>query len=248
MSDEVYYKRDKSEEWYGPAKVILIEGKVITVKHGGVTVKVNTVSLVKIPHICTPECELRDSGHKRNESVMPENQVSDVQNRWDRNKSIIPKEVATDRVEPLVLDNETYSSCSGNKNMISKGVTGDTHRKGKHGLPIMPPDVIRDNKNVAEPNWIGTECVAETIDSDREGRIEDNLPSNGKRKRKITDDTGSRKKAKNDEHISSIIWRRGERFQGIDSVTGEYVSGKILSRVEGANQNLYNVESDQDGY
>ena len=193
IGDEVYYKRDKSEEWYGPAKVILIEGKVITVKHGGVTVKVNTVSLVKIPHICTPECELRNSGHKRNESVMPENQVSDVQNRWDRNKSIIPKEVATDRIEPLVLDNETDSSCSGNKNMISKGVTGDTHRKGKQGLPIMPPDVI-GNENVAEPNWIGSECVAETIDSDPEGRIETNLPSNGKRKRNITDDPGIRKK------------------------------------------------------
>ena len=137
MSDEVYYKRDKSEEWYGPAKVILIEGKVITVKHGGVTVKVNTVSLVKIPHICTPECELKDSGNKKNESLMPENQVSDAQNRWDRNKSIITKEVANDNVESLVLDNETDSSWSGNKDTISKGMTGDTHRKGRQGLPIM---------------------------------------------------------------------------------------------------------------
>ena len=57
VGDEVYYKRNNSEEWHGPAKVVLIESKVITVKHGGVLVKVNTVSLVKVPHICNSECD-----------------------------------------------------------------------------------------------------------------------------------------------------------------------------------------------
>ena len=57
VGDEVFYKRNKSNEWYGPGKVMLIEGQVITVKHGNVTVKVSTVSLVRVPHICTNECE-----------------------------------------------------------------------------------------------------------------------------------------------------------------------------------------------
>ena len=61
IGDEVYYKRQNSEEWHGPAKVILIEGKVITVKHGSVSVKVNTVSLVKIPHICSPDCDKKEN-------------------------------------------------------------------------------------------------------------------------------------------------------------------------------------------
>ena len=58
----------------------------------------------------------------------------------------------------------------------------------------------------------------------------------------------SRKKQRNTDSNPTINWRRGERFQGIDSVIGEYVSGKILSKVEGINNNLYNIESDQDGY
>ena len=75
IGDEVYYKRNNSDEWHGPAKVILIEGQVITVKHGGVTVKVNTVSLVKVPHICTKECEVKenDSTIKNNKTIVENN-------------------------------------------------------------------------------------------------------------------------------------------------------------------------------
>ena len=40
----------------------------------------------------------------------------------------------------------------------------------------------------------------------------------------------------------------GERVQGIDSLTSEYVSGKILSKVKGNNENLYNINSDQSGH
>jgi len=46
----------------------LIEGQVITVKHGNVTVKVSTVSLVKVPHICTIECETQNSTNRREHS------------------------------------------------------------------------------------------------------------------------------------------------------------------------------------
>ena len=53
---------------------------------------------------------------------------------------------------------------------------------------------------------------------------------------------------KTHEDSSTRSWRSGERFQGIDSVTGEYVSGKILNKVKGNNDNLYNIQSDQNGY
>merc|ERR1711874_724180 len=56
------------DEWHGPAKVMGIEGQVITVKHGNVTVKVSTVSLVKVPHICTIECETQNSTNRRKNS------------------------------------------------------------------------------------------------------------------------------------------------------------------------------------
>ena len=67
MGDEVYYQRKNSKEWHGPGKVMFIEGQVITVKHGNVTVK-STVSLVRVPHICTNECETQDNNNKSEHS------------------------------------------------------------------------------------------------------------------------------------------------------------------------------------
>ena len=49
ISDEVYYKRNNSHEWHGPAKVVLIDGKVVEVRHRGVNLRVHTVSLTKVP-------------------------------------------------------------------------------------------------------------------------------------------------------------------------------------------------------
>ena len=68
-----------------------------------------------------------------------------------------------------------------------------------------------------------------------------------KRKLERTD-TDKRKKQRTEHEKSNRNWKSGERFQGIDSVTGEYVSGKILSKVKGNNENLYNIQSDQNGY
>ena len=57
VGEEVYYKRKKSSEWYGPGKIMLIEGQVITVKHGNAIVKVSTVNLIKVPNIGTNKYE-----------------------------------------------------------------------------------------------------------------------------------------------------------------------------------------------
>ena len=61
-----------------------------------------------------------------------------------------------------------------------------------------------------------------------------------------------------DENVSDVCgdisklatWKRGQRFRGIDSNTGEPISGKILSRAgkaTGAYRNCYNIEKDTDG-
>ena len=153
IGDEVYYKRQNSEEWHGPAKVILIEGKVITVKHGSVSVKVNTVSLVKIPHICGPDCDKRE-----------------------------------------------------NKDRMDKTIPGRSTDTDK--------ETVNTNEDTHSPNRKGNER---------------------KRKRENSSDNWRN-------------WESGERFQGIDMVTGEHISGKIINKVEGTNRNLYNIESDQDGH
>ena len=47
------------------------------------------------------------------------------------------------------------------------------------------------------------------------------------------------------------LWKAGQRFQGIDSRTGEYISGKIINRagkVKGINRNVYNIIRDSNGW
>jgi len=47
---------------------MLIEGHLIILKNGNVTVKVNTISLVKVPNICTNECGTQDNNNKSEHS------------------------------------------------------------------------------------------------------------------------------------------------------------------------------------
>ena len=45
--------------------------------------------------------------------------------------------------------------------------------------------------------------------------------------------------------------KNGQRFQGIDSTTGQYISGKIINRagkVKGPNKHCYNIENDSTGW
>ena len=177
IGDEVYYKRNNSEEWHGPAKVILIEGKVITVKHGAVTVKVNTVSLVKIPHICGLDCE-----QKENE---------EIQEKTKPDKSIDVKHQAADNSK----DSQTEQ------------------RQSRKSMD-------------AENETLGNRKNSQT--EQRQCR---------KRKRENSPNTRNWRN-----------WESGERFQGIDMVTGEHISGKIINKVDGNNKNLYNIQSDQNGY
>ena len=49
----------------------------------------------------------------------------------------------------------------------------------------------------------------------------------------------------------SGVWKGGQRFQGIDSTTGEHISGKINNRagkVKGTNKDCYNIIRDNDGW
>ena len=49
----------------------------------------------------------------------------------------------------------------------------------------------------------------------------------------------------------SGVWKGGQRFQGFDVTTGEYVSGKIINRagkVKGINKDQYNIIRDSDGW
>ena len=45
--EDVYYKREDSEKWLGPGKVMFQDGKIIFVRHGSVYVKVSATRLIK---------------------------------------------------------------------------------------------------------------------------------------------------------------------------------------------------------
>ena len=151
-------------------------------KQGGVTVKVNTVSLVKVPHICTKECEV-----KENDSTIKNNKT--------------------------IVENNNENSNNG----VEKNCE---NRKGH--------EIVQDETDGNLPSCSKTE-------------------NDGKRKQ-MREDKDNRKKQRNYEDRLIRSWKSGDRFQGIDAVTGEYVSGKILSKVRGDNENLYNIQSDQNGY
>ena len=57
---------------------------------------------------------------------------------------------------------------------------------------------------------------------------------------------------KRQKYTSEVgVWKKGQRFQGIDIRNGEYISGKIVSRagkITRNNKDWYNIERDQDGY
>ena len=59
------------------------------------------------------------------------------------------------------------------------------------------------------------------------------------------------RKSKSESKNRSRVWKSGERFQGIDSDSGEYISGKIMYRAgkaTAANRDFYNIERDDNGW
>lgn len=55
LSDKVYYKRNKSDRWKGPGKIVGLDGKTILVKHGSQIVRVHETDINKV---CDSEKQL----------------------------------------------------------------------------------------------------------------------------------------------------------------------------------------------
>ena len=173
IGDEVYYKRNVSDEWHGPARVILIDNKIATVRHGGATLRVHGVSLVKAPHASN---------------------------------------------EDTVMDSSSI-----------------------HDGPDNSPNIISPSEK-SENLQEGAKMDIDKVSEDTEKSV--------KRKRDHDDELPHSNKF---QKVSNKmrIWKAGQRFQGIESASGEYISGKIISRAGKAgksNSNIYNIERDQDGY
>ena len=171
--NEVYYKRNDSNEWRGPGIVIGRDGKTVIVKHGGRVVKVHVVSLVRMP--------------KEN-------------NTEDENKLV-------ENVPEITKESNPENENDGKMNSKARGFD-DSVSSVRGRAPSTMDSIIRDPVEIVP-------------------------------KRKILKEN------------TNISWKNGQRFQGIDKITGEYVSGKILNRagkVKGINKDCYNVKKDKDGW
>ena len=178
IDDEIYFKRNISDVWQGPAKVTNIERKIVTVRYFNKEVRVHTASLIRVPT-----------------TIEKEHSVVSAEN-----------ERANERVNKRVHERE-------------------------HS------DVSAENRRVNELEHSVVSAENKKISSDNKRKSEWNAYENSKRGKVETN--------------TSKAWKSGQRFQGIDPITGEPISGKILSRagkVGKSNKNIYNIERDQDGY
>ena len=67
IGHEVYYKRNESNEWKGPAVVIGRDGKQLIVRHGGMVIRVHVCRLVKVP--CEESKIVKSVGERKNQVV-----------------------------------------------------------------------------------------------------------------------------------------------------------------------------------
>ena len=201
--DNVYYKRNDSDEWHGPGIVIGIDNKVVIVRHGGEIVRVHTARLVQAP----------SEGEEAHGEVRQERPTGEE----------VPQEATEAGNVPTV------------RNMVRETPRneGDIH------------------SGLEEVDFIG-EGHEETQEENGDTRSSGDLAetqngSNSEVSVEIEGDTrASGVWNKNGPEISRS-WKPGERFSGVDSVTGEYVTGRILGRAgkaNGPNRDCYNIVRD----
>ena len=228
--DEVYYKRNDANEWRGPGKVIDIDGKIVIVKHGGHYVKVHIVSLVKKP-TKDPSDEIDEDVPLENTKVSKDPSKTQGMDLDDPSKiqGMDPHE--TDIIDLDEID-ETHVGLHPLKN---QGIDLDDPSKIQ-GMDLVEADgrlqVSKDPLKI------------QGMDLDDPSKIQGMDPNETMVRLKK-----AKGKAKTKNTIG--VWKKGQRFQGIDDITGEHISGKILNRagkVRGANRDCYNIRRDSDGW
>ncbi|KAK6191181.1 hypothetical protein SNE40_002919 [Patella caerulea] len=107
--DLVYYKREKSERWLGPGKIIFQDGKVVFVRHGGVYVRVSPNRLLKVEEkweekqTDLPDKENQQSEEK--EESNKEDQQNEEKEESNNLKSSEPKQLTEILPKPTSTKN-----------------------------------------------------------------------------------------------------------------------------------------------
>ena len=197
--DNVFYKRNDSDEWHGPGVVVGIDNKVVLVRHGGEMIRVHVVRLVRAPS----ESE----------------EISQSRSQKDVNERQPPEEVTEASGTAAVRDVTSVPS---------SGESDDCPRVECGSGPV--------DEGVGVPR---EEAISEVGDPDESHTENREVPS--------LSNVNNQEQSNNVDSDATRKWVPGERFSGVDSVTGEYITGRILGRagkVRGVNRNCYNIVKD----
>ena len=204
--DNIFYKRNDSDEWHGPGVVIGIDNKVVIVKHGGYILRVHTARLVRAPI-------------GMDDTTQSENPI-DVTQKINQEEAISSPDVSFSDEIPSVSSSEECDT-----NLSDEVASGSLDE--------------RESGSLDETNSEVVSVTGETHgnrDSERLGESDGEFPR-----------ADNHEQSNNSGGEVTRTWKTGERFSGVDSVTGEYVTGRILGRagkVKGSNRDCYNIVRD----
>ena len=123
--DSVFYKRDGSNKWLGPGKIIFQDGKVVFVRHGGTYVRVSTNMLVKA------------TANSGSESPKPEKEAGNHVPTRDSS----PNELTAD---PIKLDHYQISEALGDLAMPNHEPHHPIENVEQPGLLQQPQETPHD--------------------------------------------------------------------------------------------------------
>ena len=204
--DNVFYKRNASDDWCGPGVIIGIDNKQFIVRHGGQIVRVHAARLAGAQAVISDE----ENVHHEEVEKETRDRACDLERLQHgvRENVISPKE-------------STSTKCNGHE--------------------CEEPDEPTVGQTVDE-----TRDTPDNQTSDISEHGEDQV-SGGDEREVVTDDWTGNRSRENRKSLNERSWRPGERFSGVDEVSGEYITGKIIDRagkVKGRNKDLYNIERD----
>ena len=107
--DSVYYKRESSNEWKGPGKVIGQDGKVVIIKHGLYTIRAHSSRVIKTSYEFS-EDNSSNNTHNRNNDTVIQREEFDTRKQWEYDEDNV--EDIQNR-SPDVIPEDTSNSING---------------------------------------------------------------------------------------------------------------------------------------
>ena len=90
FGDAVYYKRDKSDKWLGPGRVVCQDGKVIFVRHGGEYYRASPNRLILAGTEISSRNPKKDTDHTEEDPIMLEDDADEDLVNPSVNDNVVP--------------------------------------------------------------------------------------------------------------------------------------------------------------